>query len=190
MPNYCYYQMKVVGAKEKVDEFIKVMDSHYDYGANEFEFDRHMGGRVFEVNVDEFEEIDNNVYAAIISGDCAWSVVCCMFSGTLTYYNDLKSRFPETCRSTTVPIESKNLDLDIEIFSEECGMGFQEHYLVRKGVVEIEDCVDYYEYYVEECETKEEAEEEFDTEITDEEWARGCNEGSFYRGGLEWNFQI
>ena len=190
MPNYCYYQMKVVGKKENVEEFIKVMQADYDYSEMKFSFDRHMGGRVFEAYVDEFKEIEKGNYAALISGDCAWSVVCCMFDGALTYHNDLKTRHPENCKSTTIPIESENLDLDIEIFSEESGMCFQEHYLVRKGVIEIDDCVDYNEYYVEEYATKEEAEEELEIEITDEEWEYAQKECSFSRGGLEWDFEI
>ena len=55
MPNYCTYKMKVVGDKENVEEFIKIMQSDYDYRKMEFDHEKHMGGRVFEANVDEFE---------------------------------------------------------------------------------------------------------------------------------------
>lgn len=190
MPNLCNYQMKVVGKKENVEEFIKIMQANYDYRAMEFSHDKHMGGRVFEAYVDEFKEVDNNKFAAIICGDCAWSVSSCMFGGEWSYYNGFKNDYQDKCRSTTVPIESKELDLNIEIFSEESGCCFMEHYLVRKGDVEIEDCVDWEEYFIDEYETKEEAEEELGVEFTDEEWENAEDGCVINRGGIEWDYEI
>lgn len=189
MPNYCDYEMRVVGKKENVEEFTKVMTANYDYYKMEFSYDRHMGGRVFEANTWAFEKMDNDVWAAMIDGYCAWSVHSCMFDGGHTYYNDLKSIYKEKCRSTTIPIEAERLDLGVEVFSKECGMGFQEHYIVRKGEITTDECVDYIEYYVEEYNTKEEAEKELEIEISDEEWESG--ECSIVRGGFDkWEFEI
>ena len=190
MPNLCSYAMKVVGQKEKIEEFIKVMQCNYDYYKMEFDFDRHIGGRVFDADVYEFKEIRDGVHMALISGSCAWSVHSCMFGGAHTYYEDLKSQYFESCRSTTVRKESDTLGLDIEIFSEESGCEFMEHYLIRKGNIEIDDCVEYHEYWVEDYETKEEAEQKLGIEITDEEWSIGQDDGRFARGGMEWDFQI
>ena len=45
-------------------------------------------------------------------------------------------------------IESERLNLDIEVYSEECGMCFQEHYVILKGDLVCDECVDWCEYYL------------------------------------------
>ena len=187
MPNYCNYEMKVVGKKENIEEFIKIMNSNYNYRTMEFDYERHMGGGVFEAEDDGIRK-QGDLYETIIMGDCAWSVHSCMFDDVFSYYHHFKKDYGDECRSTTIPIESQRLSLDIEIYSEEPGCCFQEHYLIMKGDVEIDDCVDYYEYCLEEYETKEEAEKDLEIEITDEEWE---NEEYISRGGYEeWTFSI
>lgn len=191
MPNICNYSMRVKGKKENIEEFIKVMKADYNYNTMEFTADRHMY-RIFEAYLEtDIEEVDDDVYAVTINGDCAWSVNSCMFDNGFSYYGRNKNDYGDKFRGTTVPIESKRLELDIEIFSEETGCCFMEHYIVRKGDVEVDECVDYYEYYVEDYETKEEAEEDLDIKITDEEWDnREDNDYYINRGGIEWDFEI
>lgn len=53
------------------------------------------------------------------------------------YYKDLKDR--SNSRVTTIPIISEMYDLDIEIYSKEYGMCFQEHYIVHKGEIELDE---------------------------------------------------
>ena len=188
MPNYCYYSMCVKGKKENIEEFEKVMNADYDYGTMNFSHDRHMF-RVFEAYMGEIQQVGEDIYQAIFSGNCAWSVFSCMFDGAHSYYESLKERYSNEFRGTTLPLESKRLNLDIEVFSEESGMCFQEHYIIRNGTVEVDDCVDWQEYYIRDFETKEEAEEELDIEITDEEW--NGDDDYIGRGGFgEWNFEI
>ena len=189
MPNYCTYKMKVVGEKQNVKEFIKIMQADYDYLKMKFDHEKHMGGKVFEANVEEFEQQDTDYYA-LISGYCVGSVFMCMFEGKYTYYSMLKENYKEKCRSTTVPIESKRLNLDIEFFSEECLIGFQEHYIVKNGSVECNNYVYFSKYCLVEYETKEEAEKDLDVEITDEEWENKENEEWISRGGFDWDFVI
>lgn len=172
MANLCSYEMKVVGKKENIKEFIKVMQSNYDYNLMKFDFDRHIGGRVFEVNCNEIQTRNDGLYETYIVGSCAWSVSSCMLDGG-SYYNLIKKIHGEKCRSTTLEIESKSLDLDIEVFSTEAGMCFAEHYLIRKGFLEIAERAPYYEYLLSDFQTKESAEEELGIEISDEEWERG-----------------
>ena len=106
-----------------------------------------------------------------------------------SYYASLKSRYPEDFRGTTLPIESERLHLNIEVFSEECGMCFQEHYVIINGDIIVSECVEWEEYCLEDYETKEEAEEDLGIEITDEEWESG--EPYISRGGFgEWDFSI
>ena len=189
MPNYCHYSMCVVGEKENVEEFIKVIQADYDYNSMVFSYDRHLF-RVFEAYYDEIDEFEDNVCQVVIGGECAWSVACCMFDiGHHGYYHDLKERFPNEFKGTTIPAESERLNLSIEIFSEECGMCFQEHYKVINGEIVEEECEDYYEYYLRDYKTKEEAEEELGIEITDEEW--NGPDDFISRGGFDdWDFSI
>lgn len=189
MPNYCNYSMSVVGKQRKnVEEFIKIMNADYNYGTMEFNSDRHMF-RVFEAESDEIVEREDGRFQVGISGYCAWSVRCCMFEDG--YYRDLKKDYPKEFRGTTLLIESARLGIDIEVYSEESGMCFQEHYVIIEGELVRDESVDYEEWWVEDYETKEEAEEELEIKITDEEWAEGKSEGYFTRGGFDsWDFEI
>lgn len=185
MSNPCFYSMKVKGAKEDIEEFIQVIKADYNYDTMEFSFDRHLQ-RVFSAEEEELTAIDDNTYSVFISGECAWSVVVCMLDDG--YYVDMKARLGDKFRGTTLEIESERLNLDIEVFSEECGCCFQEHYLIEHGCVEIEDCVEWNEYFLDEYETKEEAEEELEIEITDDEWEE---REMITRGGFgDWEFTI
>ena len=185
MANNCFYSMYVKGTKDNVEDFIKVIKSNYDYGTMEFEYDRHMF-RVFSADEGELEVLDNDTYGVVINGDCAWSVASCMLEGG--YYSRCKDSYGENFRGTTLTRESEILNLEIEVFSEECGMCFQEHYIVRYGVLEVNEYVDWYEYFLDDYETKEEAEEDLEIKITDEEWEM---REIITRGGFgTWDFTI
>lgn len=182
MPNYCNYEMKVVGGRSNVEEFFKVLSSDYDYtdGLNYSSFDRHFF-RIFEAYSHDFSyekdennrpiantikhvKIDSNedtIVEAIISGYCAWSVASCMMPGGYSYYET--SGRP---KGSNLILESKNLNIDIEVFSEESGMCFMEHLIIESGVVTTEECEDY--------------EEQFDEKT---------GEGKT-TGGIEWNYSI
>lgn len=189
MPNYCNYSMCVVGKQRKnVEEFIKIMNADYNYGTMEFNSDRHMF-RVFEATCDEIEKRDDGKFQVIINGYCAWSVSSCMLRDG--YYGNFKRDYPDNFRGTTLDIESKKLKLDIEVYSDECGMCFQEHYIITNGEIVCDECVDWSEIWVEDYKTKEEAEKDLDIKITDEEWVTGLEEGYFTRGGFDsWDFEI
>ena len=184
MPNYCNYSMCVKCTKENVEEFVKVIKADYDYNNMQFTYHRHMF-RVFEAECNEIEEIDCGVYRTIINGYCAWSVATCMLEDG--YYRDNRKKFGINSRGTTLIKESDMLNLEIEVFSEECGCCFQEHYVFDNGEVLCDDCVDYEEYWFDDYETKEEAEEELEIDITDEEWVEGF---SSCGGFSEWSFDI
>lgn len=190
MPNYCDYSMRVKGKKENIEEFIEIIKADYNYYTMKFTAKRHLH-RVFEADVvNEPDEICDGIYDAIIDGYCAWSVSCCMFDGAHSYYQQLKSEYGDMFRGTTIPIESKRLDLDIEIFSSEPGIQFMEHYIVKKGDIVLEECVDYSEYCLSDYETKEEAEKDLEVEITDEEWNNRDVTNYIERGGIPWEFEI
>jgi len=53
--------------------------------------------------------------------------------------------------------------------------------------VQVDETADWYEYDLDEFETKEEAERELEISITDKEWTAG---GYISRGGFDWDFEI
>lgn len=165
MANNAFYLMKVVGDRNNVEAFIRAMKWQGEYTERGV-------GRVF--NTDVYEQEDNY---AMIEGDCAWSVISAMRNEA--NHNNIEKL-------------SARLNLNIEVYCEECGFEFQEHFLVMNGDVIIDECVDWEEYAVEDFETKEEAEEELEVTFTDEEWAnRRSNDYRITRGGFDnWDFEI
>ena len=180
MPNYCDFDMKIVGERKNIEEFIAVLNSDYDYEpisphhisgknyplvhqpaspiyytTNGYKLEtitgpRHMF-RVFETYVNRNKDEPN---ASYLSGYCAWSVYSCMFGTPHTYYDDfITEKYGNKYigfMGTTLPDESRRLNLKIELYSEEPGCGFMEHYLIDNGEILIEDCVDYEEVLDEE----------------------------------------
>ncbi len=118
MANNCFYHMRVMGSKEGIGEFLKVM-TDYNHTPHFW--------RVFSAEVSELEPNDDGTFTADINGDCAWSVHSCMRDGHGTYAKDR----PQI--STSLKRESKRLRLEIEVFAEEPGIGFQEHYRYKNG---------------------------------------------------------
>ena len=107
MPNYCYYQMKVKGNNENINEFISMMN--YTHPQKQFY-------RVFAADV--YESGDGYF---CISGDVAWSVYCAFLQ--------ISCKCERTDKEFTLISDvSKELQLEIEIYSSEPGMCFQEHF--------------------------------------------------------------
>ncbi|MGL5714337.1 MAG: hypothetical protein ACRCX2_15055 [Paraclostridium sp.] len=162
MPNYCNFSIGVVGKREKADKLAEYLKADYDKPKHFY--------RVFDADITAGYELEGDKVAYIISGNCAWSVYSCMFEGEYTYYSSSRKNVLETeaqnITGTTLPIESKELELDIEVFSSEPGMEFMEHYIISNGVIKVDDCVHWSEGYDEDTDT-----------YTPE-------------GGLEWEFSI
>ena len=142
MPNYCHYTMRVRGSYEAIDEMERRL-TDYDHTPHFW--------RVFEADrVDEpSRQGDGSAdMVAEFDGTCAWSVNACMCDGPLTYAGDF-SKNPETAPCcTSLAKTAEELGIDIEVFSEEPGMGFAEHFLYdNEGTVLIEDTVDFYEVW-------------------------------------------
>lgn len=171
MSNYCDFNMKIVGERKNIEELISILDADYSYeplsphdrsdlkqplvrqGPSPIYYTtsgyklvkltgpRHMF-RVFEAYVDRSVDEPN---ASYISGYCAWSVYSCMFKGDYTYYNDFLKDYGNRYigfMGTTLPDESRRLNLKVEVYSEESGCAFMEHFLIDNGEILIEDCID------------------------------------------------
>ena len=138
MPNYCDYEMKIKGSKEAINRVVNCLKAEYNYGAGKPEHKHFF--RIFEAYVDdEMEKNDDGTFTQFVSGYCAWSVYSCMCSGEHTYYSDCKDDFGKDFMGTTLFEQSE--DCEIEVFSEEDGMEFSEHYIFKKGRCVLDDCV-------------------------------------------------
>lgn len=137
MANNCWYQMRIAGKKESVDQFIAMLSGKAPTRL----------GRIFSVHkVEPFTPYPGNksIGYADISGDCAWSIK--------------ESMLPGSNPSITLATEAKRLGLVVEAYSSEPGNQFQEHILINKGDILTFDCVVYREHYVEDMSEKELAE--------------------------------
>lgn len=129
MANNCWYDLSVKGTEADVKEFIRAMKWEGEYAEQGV-------GRVFDFYIsDEFEW--SGLYYCKADGDCAWSVKSAMCN--ISNPNNLEEL-------------SKRLNLTIEIFSSEPGIGFKEHFVVENGTVMCDDCFDYYECDIDEFE--------------------------------------
>lgn len=129
MPNYCSFEMKIRGKKEDCLNFLK---------KDNCEEENHFW-RLFKFDSIE-ENGDENDYEVGIIGSCAWSLeACCRNSHPLDYnnnYGNKKDLFTEN---------TKNFNLVMEVFSNEGGNCFAEHFMYDKGKCLVSEKVDYFE---------------------------------------------
>ena len=124
MPNYCDYEIRAIGTKESIEEFVKVFKDKENGGSE------HFLARTW-VNGIDCKDLQDK-YKATIWGYCAWSVCSCMLDIANGYYRDWKKTEPNI---TTLEQLSEKHKLTIEVYSEECGCAFSEHYLIRNGII-------------------------------------------------------
>ena len=179
MANNCFYQMRVVGDKrENLEKFFRAMNWEGEYKESGV-------GRVYDCDMlDDIELRADGLYEMTLAGDCAWSVQCAMIKGvTRDFPNGL-------------PAQSERLNLDIEVYSEECGLEFQEHHLFKKGEHLISDCVDWYDIDLEGHEDDVEYVNELIDDYKIAEHIKTGNykdyveDGYLRVGGFEWKYSI
>lgn len=174
MANDCCYEMHVRSrTEEELKRFVNIM---------QYEDEEHLH-RIFDA-VERYE----GPFNVVIEGSCAWSVHCCMCDGEGSFYDAAKERI--TSKSTTLKLLSKELHLEIEIFSEEPGMGFMEHYKFINGEQTIDEVADYCCLTPDDYSSRESAEEETGRHIDEEEWIEALDGGYIDVGGFDWNFSI
>ena len=184
MPNICSGEMMVRGSSKNVEEFINIIKADYNYTTMEFTAPRHFF-RVFEAIVDQDRKPDTQREVIIIF-DCAWSVYSCMMEGPFTYFNDFLER--ENNRGTSLIKESERLCLSIEVFSQEIGMAFEEHYIIHNGKVYVDKEYDLqiydYDYYDDINDFKSK------TGITDITQEQFDYDGFYASSDLKWEYSI
>lgn len=115
MPNWCSYSMKAVSkSKDALDRLIRIMS----YEDKEYYIYRCASATM----TDEYPYGD--YFAMYIEGEVAWSCGA---------WFDRIERFDDTIESgghyVTLDILCERLGIAVELFGEESGMEFQEHYL-------------------------------------------------------------
>ena len=137
MANDCNYEMKIKGSKNAIKRVIACLEQDYNY--NEGKPSGKHFFRVFDAQPDEEEFWDDNgdgTFTAFIWGYVAWSIHSAMVgTGPYSYYNECKKKHPDIFMGTTLLEQSQ--DCEIEVFSEEWGMCFSEHYYYAFG-----ECLD------------------------------------------------
>lgn len=91
----------------------------------------------------EVKSLSKKNYGFDVCFECAWSVATCMTNEGLSY------GLAKDCGADVISIEelSELLGVDIEIWSEEPGMGIEEHFVFINGKqIEENICVDTDEY--------------------------------------------
>lgn len=186
MANLCGFSMIIKGKSNNLQRFIDAMSQNGDIWM----------GRGADVEIVDRDVLDivNDLERWELSGWCKWSVQsslvddafsmekqrtegkgCWNWNGNISNVSEFISLWEASSR----------FNVDFELFSEEPGMGFQEHmYAINDGV--IDETNDYSEYYLGEFDTIDDAINEFDIEFTEEEFKSKLAK----RGGFEWNFEI
>lgn len=136
MPNYCEYQMRIKGSQKAINRVVACLQTDYDYSIGK-PAHKHFF-RVFDCyDEDGFEDNKDGTFTKFVWGFCAWSVSSCMLKGQYSYYDECKEDYGKNFMGTTLDEQSK--DCTIEVFSEEPGMGFSEHYIFQNGICELDD---------------------------------------------------
>lgn len=205
MPNWCNYQAHIKGKKEAVLKLAEWLQANYKYSRDdglppvyverdgkEIPTEHHIGYRVFDFYIENYGDEEDG-FALWGCGDCAWSVMSCMFNLGIGCYMSDKG-LPQESKSISINDACKELGVSIEIYSTEPGCAFAEHYLINsEGETVINEETEYYELwfgnvegddyadYLKYCES-----EDFEPDITKEEWDEMIANGeeSIVKGGF------
>lgn len=157
MANNCITSIVVRGRKECVNVFDKVIHAKYNYNTMEFPDRNHFIG-VNDVSDGLYQEYGFMAMQDYVV-DCRWSAELCLMNTPGSYYSqrqEIEKRDGIKNYSTNIVDLSRKYGLDIELWSQESGMGFEEHILVEHGEIMENECYDYYNYYIEDYNTYEE----------------------------------
>ena len=189
MPNYATYEARILGDEENVMKVVEIFQrENYEDGEHMF--------RIFEANLfdDALQESKRvkGKHVAIITGYCAWSLATCMFRDQSSYYSHPDAS-PNAIDITEI---SKKYDIEVEMYSEEGGIGFEEYYYIKNGKILKEGIAEDLEIIVPEFyDDYEEFIEEYghpsnDSLVTKEMFDRARKDGEDIRlGGYdEWAF--
>jgi hypothetical protein len=208
MPNYCYYKGKVIGRKENIDIFEEVLNNNHK---------RLMGRNFYAEFLEKRPLKDSDTYESYFTGECAWSVYGSLMgqdspgvytAKAMAEYREKKNKIKndfimgniqlaeyetrtekveEETIVTCLERESRLLNLQIEIYSEEYGAGFEEHTLISQGEILDCSCKDMSAIHLDSFYSIEELNEELERNYTEKDFED--NDGMIKEGGFEkWIF--
>lgn len=130
MANDCFYSMIAVSKdKSALERLIKIM---------EYKDDEYFIYRCFSVSNGENIEKENDYYYVDITGEVAWSCTHwfetkedkdCLIA--LGWDKETGKEINGTAHYISLDLLCKKLGIGVEVFSQESGCCFQEHYLVN-----------------------------------------------------------
>lgn len=170
MANNCFYEMKVVGEKNAVQEFVQLL--RWDKQIKGKGLGRTYSAQVYDDSI--VNDSNGRAYTELrLCGDCAWSV-----DGAMIRTGNDPSLLSETLR----------LNLAVEVFSSESGEHFQEHYIISQGNMPVSEVKAYYEFDTEAYAPRKLKEEiaafcEM-LEISQDEFHNNLDEGIYRSGGF------
>lgn len=141
MANICSFSMQVKGTRENIEKFFEAMTQAKDVWM----------GRGSEADI-EYEDEDGR---AQIDGWCKWSIQSALIDNALSmrkqqmtgegywYWGDEIQNVKEFI---TLFEACKKYNVNMEVYSEEPGCCFSEHYKYENGKI-LDECVDYEEHY-------------------------------------------
>lgn len=143
MANLCSFQMEIRGSIEGILKFFNALTQEGDVWM----------GR----GADATLYLDEKNESASIDGCCKWSIQSALIDDAMSMDHQKKtgkgywSWDKESQKRDYITLfeACKKYHVNMEVYSEECGCEFQEHYKYENGY-ELEDCVDYSEEYDEE----------------------------------------
>lgn len=151
--------MMVKGKKENIEQFIDMMGQKGTVWM----------GRGAEVYAADMEEVENGEFRCRLDGNTKWSIQSSLVDNAVSMRTKPDEWFfgknvDGTKLSFVTLFEAcEQLGLDMEVYSEEGDLGFQEHLRFVDGELVEEECVDYSEEY-------NEATEEYETSGGFDDW--------------------
>lgn len=179
MANICSFSMKVRGKHEDIEKFYDAMSQNGNIYM----------GRGAEAEID----YDDEEGTAQIDGWCKWSIQSAMIDNAISMRTEphmwaFHGVDVRELEFITLLEATEKWSLVMEVYSEEPGCEFQEHYVFDNGKVLCDECVKYCELWLGDYDTKEEVEDAYGFKITDEEWE---TQDYISRGGFkDWYFDI
>ena len=142
MGNECMFSMRIKGVKANILELYKIINMSHPKKLGLF--------KTFDIEPSKGHQItDSEDVIVELSGVCINSVYSCMMDGSSTYYNSYirEGNFTDDFKGTNLLIESKRLNLEIEIYSVEYGDNFEEHYYIKNGNILMKRVENFELYY-------------------------------------------
>ena len=142
MANMCWVEMELVGGKQNLIDFIRALNQEGNVWV----------GRGMEASYDELKEIypGSGKYTTRVYGDTKWSINSSMIDNAISMNHQKETGegpWAEIDKETlteflTLEQACKRFSVHLEAFSSEPGCEFEEHIIIKAGLMQLNDSVD------------------------------------------------